>query len=286
MERAPGVSYRRGMNKTVRPVGDLLREWRQRRRLSQLQFACDAEISTKHLSFLETGRSQPSRDMVLRLAQLLEVPLRERNALLVSAGFAPVFPQRTLDDPAMTLARHAIDMVLKGHEPYPALAVDRHWNLVAANNAIGLMMEGVDPALLVPPTNVLCASLHPKGLAPRIVNLSEWRAHVLLRLRQQVDVSADARLEALYQELLSYSASGNDSPPPGPYASMVVPLQVATPHGVLSFFSTTTMFGTPVEVTLSELAIESFFPADTATAEILRAISQASTSTLATRPAP
>jgi transcriptional regulator with XRE-family HTH domain len=268
------------MNKVVRPVGDLLREWRQRRRMSQLQFACDAEISTKHLSFLETGRSQPSRDMVLRLAELLDVPLRERNALLIAAGFAPVFPERTLDDPAMAVARQAIDMVLKGHEPYPALAVDRHWNLVAANAAVGHLMIGIDQSLLTEPINVLRLSLHPRGLAPRIANLIEWRTHVLVRLRHQIDVSADTKLEALYQELAGYplperDASGvhrdNISEPTHEYASMVLPLQFITPQGLLSFFGTTTMFGTPVEVTLSELAIESFFPADAVTAEALRA---------------
>jgi len=281
MERVRQVGYRRHMNKTVRPVGDLLKEWRQRRRMSQLQFACEAEISTKHLSFLETGRSQPSRDMVLRLAELLEIPLRERNSLLMSAGFAPVFPERSLDDPAMTIARQAIDMVLKGHEPYPALAVDRHWHLVAANSAVGLMMQGVDESLLTTPVNVLRVSLHPKGLASRIINLVEWRTHVLVRLKHQIDVSADAKLEALYRELAEYplperDASGmsrhDATEPTHEYASMVVPLQFATPQGVLSFFGTTTMFGTPVEVTLSELAIESFFPADEATAEALRAV--------------
>jgi transcriptional regulator with XRE-family HTH domain len=280
------------MNKIVRPVGDLLREWRQRRRLSQLQFACDAEISTKHLSFLETGRAQPSRDMVLRLAELLDVPLRERNALLVSAGYVPVFPERKLDDPAMAVARQAIDMVLKGHEPYPALAVDRHWNLVAANAAVGHLMVGIDESLLAEPVNVLRLSLHPKGLAPRIANLIEWRAHVLVRLRQQIDVSADAKLEALYQELAEYPLPDRDpsgashrdvASPTHEYASMVVPLQFITPQGTLSFFGTTTMFGTPVEVTLSELAIESFFPADAATAEALRAAMLADTSSIEVR---
>lgn len=276
------LRYRASMSKThtksVRPAGQLLREWRQRRRMSQLQFACDAEISTKHLSFIETGRSQPSRDMVLRLAELLEIPLRERNALLVAAGFAPVFPERALDDPALALARKAIDMVLQGHEPYPALAVDRHWNLVAMNRAVGLMMAGIDESLLTPPLNVLRASLHPKGLAPRIENLPEWRAHVLERLKHQVDVSADVQLDELYKELSAYPMP--DGMPlhraviTNEYESMVVPCRIATPQGTLSLFSTTTMFGTPVDVTLSELAIESFFPADAATAEALRALAQ------------
>jgi transcriptional regulator with XRE-family HTH domain len=264
-----------------KPVGDLLREWRQRRRMSQLQFACDAEISTKHLSFLETGRAQPSRDMVLRLAELLDVPLRERNALLLAAGFAPVFPQRTLDDPALALARKAIDMVLKGHEPYPALAVNRHWTLIATNRAVMPIMIDVDPSLLGEQTNVLRVSLHPKGLAPRIVNLFEWRTHVLSRLRHQVDVSGDAVLNDLYRELRDYplpdrDASGMNERDAGQlqheYASMVVPMRLNTPHGTLSFFSTTTMFGTPVDVTLSELCIESMFPADAMTADVLRSL--------------
>ena len=261
---------------TIRPVGDLLREWRQRRRKSQLQFACDAEISTRHLSFLETGRAQPSRDMALRLAELLDIPLRERNALLIAAGFAPVFPERSLDDPALALARKAIDMVLQGHEPYPALAVDRHWNLVTMNRACGALLTGIDASLLTPPVNVLRASLHPKGMAPRIENLPEWRAHVLARLKHQVDVSADAHLDELLKELSAYPLPDGRNSHHGAvsheYESMVVPCRIVTPQGILSLFSTTTMFGTPVDVTLSELAIESFFPADAATAEALRAM--------------
>jgi len=281
MARAPTLRYRRAMNTTLKPVGDLLRDWRQRRRKSQLQFACDAEISTKHLSFLETGRSQPSRDMVLRLAELLDVPLRERNTLLIAAGFAPVFPQRALDDPALALARKAIDMVLQGHEPYPALAVDRHWTLVAANRAVAPMMTGVDESLLGPHINVLRVSLHPLGLAPRIANLFEWRGHVLSRLRHQVDVSGDVVLDELYRELSGYPLPERDASGMTlqeatkvhhEYASMVVPIRYITPQGTLSFFATTTMFGTPIDVTLSELAIESMFPADAATADAMRAV--------------
>ena len=170
---------------TATAVGDHLRQWRQRRRLSQLDLALDAEISTRHLSFLETGRAQPSRDMVLRLAEHLEIPLRERNTILVAAGFAPVFPQRSLDDPALAAARRAVDVILAGHEPYPALVVDRGWNLVSANRMIAPMMAGVSPHLLDAPLNVLRLTLHPEGLAPRISNLHEWRAHLLDRLRRQ-----------------------------------------------------------------------------------------------------
>jgi transcriptional regulator with XRE-family HTH domain len=256
----------------IRPVGDLLREWRQRRRLSQLDFAVEAEISSKHLSFLETGRSRPSREMVLRLAELLEVPLRERNTLLVAAGFAPMFRERALDDPEIEAARAAVDLVLKGHEPYPALAVDRHWTLLASNRAVAPMLLGVDAKLLQPPLNVLRLSLHPGGLAPRIVNLAEWRAHLFARLRRQIDVSADPVLSALLSELEGYPAPERmptRGAEPSPAESFVVPLRLATEAGVLSFISTTTVFGTPVDITLSELALETFFPADAMTAAVL-----------------
>lgn len=273
METCPAGAIVPVMKATVRPVGDYLREWRQRRRMSQLDLACEADISTKHLSFLETGRSLPSRDMVLHLADRLEVPLRERNVLLLAAGYAPVFPERALADPALQAARKAVDLVLKGHEPYPAVAIDRHWTLVAGNAAIPPLLAGVDPTLLKPPVNVLRLSLHPAGLAPRIVNLAEWRAHLLERLRRQIDVTADAVLIALVSELRDYPAPRAPGPRPAAeqdYAGVAVPFQLATDGGVLSFFSTTTVFGTPVDVTLSELALESFFPADPATADALR----------------
>jgi len=261
------------MNATpLPPVGNLLREWRQRRRLSQLDFAVEAEISSKHLSFLETGRSRPSREMLLKLAELLEVPLRERNTLLISAGFAPIFSERKLDDPSLQVARDAMEMVLKGHEPYPALAVDRHWTLLAANRAVAPMLAGVKAELLAAPMNVLRASLHPDGLAPRIVNLDQWRAHIFARLRRQIEISADPVLTALLEELIAYPAPAQ----PNHHArsesnnAFVVPIRLATPLGVLSFIGTTTVFGTPIDVTLSELALESFFPADAATAAALR----------------
>ena len=257
----------------VHPIGDHLREWRQRRRLSQLDLALDAEISTKHLSFLETGRAQPSRDMVLHLAERLDVPLRERNVLLVSAGFAPVFPQRPLADPALEAARKAIDLVLKGHEPYPALAIDRHWTLIAHNAAVPPLLAGADASLLNPPVNVLRLSLHPQGLAPQIENLAEWRAHLLARLHQQIDVTADAVLVKLLDELAAYpvpAASRRRTNAAQDYGGVVVPLRLRTGAGTLSLISTTTIFGTPVDITLSELAIESFFPADAASAEMLR----------------
>ncbi|MBI1777895.1 MAG: helix-turn-helix transcriptional regulator [Proteobacteria bacterium] len=262
----------------LQPVGGLLREWRQRRRLSQLDLALEAEISTKHLSFLETGRAQPSRDMVLHLAERLEVPLRDRNQLLAAAGFAPVFPERRLDDPALAQARKAVDLVLAGHEPFPALAVDRHWTLVAANKIVPLLLAGVDPMLLQPPVNVLRLSLHEAGLAPRIVNLAEWRQHLIERLRRQVELSADRVLAELLGELRDYKMRGTRPSRPmngREFAGVVIPFQLAVEGGVLSFFSTTTIFGTPVDITLSELALEAFFPADAATALALRQLAEA-----------
>lgn len=265
----PCRPYGRGMSNTVRPVGDLLREWRQRRRLSQLDLALDAEISARHLSFLETGRSRPSRDMVLNLAERLDVPLRDRNLLLHAAGFAPVFPERPLTDPALQVARHAIDQVLAGHEPFPALAVDRHWTLIAANATTQRLMSGVAAKLLEPPVNVLRVSLHPEGLAPRTTNLAEWRAHLLSRLRHQIDVTSDPVLIRLLRELRDYPAPAEPHVEPDS-ASVVVPFRVAAEGRELSFFGTITVFGTPVDITLSELALEAFYPADTATAEALR----------------
>jgi transcriptional regulator with XRE-family HTH domain len=256
---------------SAKAVGDLLREWRQRRRMSQLDFAGDAEISTKHLSFLETGRARPSRDMVLHLAERLEVPLRERNILLTAAGFAPEFPERGLDHPAMDAARRAIDVVLKGHEPYPAVAIDRHWTLIAANGAVPPLLAGINAQLLQPPVNVLRLSLHPAGLAARIENLGEWRAHLFDRLRRQIELTADPVLAELLDELRGYRGqSVAQAPHHSDYAGVVVPLRLRTEAGTLSLFSTTTVFGTPVEITLSELALETFFPADATTSEMLR----------------
>jgi len=264
----------------TQPVGSLLRKWRERRRLSQLDLACEAEISTRHLSFLETGRSAPSREMVLRLSERLDVPLRERNTLLIAAGYAPVYPERPLDDPALQSARKAVDLVLAGHEPYPALAIDRHWTIIASNNAVPPLLAGADPSLLRPPVNALRLSLHPAGLAPRIANLAEWRSHLLARLRRQIEVTADPVLEELLNELSAYPAPGEgagvendvgaENGDDVKYAGVAVPFRLVTGQGVLSFISTTTIFGTPVDVTLSELALESFFPADAMTARALR----------------
>ncbi len=261
-------------------IGPLIRDWRQQRRLSQLELALEAEISQKHLSFVESGRSQPSRDMVLLLAEHLGVPLRERNTLLLAAGYAPVYLERALEDPALQAAKAAIDLVLTGHEPYPALAVDRHWTLLAANAAVApLLALVVDAELLRPPVNVLRLALHPGGLAAATVNFDEWRAHILARLRQQVRIAADPVLADLLAELLAYPASplGSGSgrvPMPVVEPAIAVPLRLRVGDGVLSFISTTTVFGTPVDITLSELALETFFPADAATGAALRALAQ------------
>lgn len=249
------------------PFGEHLRHWRQHRRLSQQGLALEADISTRHLSYVETGRAQPSREMVLRLAERLSVPLRERNALLVAAGFAPMYQARPLDHPDLAAARQAVELVLQGHEPNPALAVDRHWNLVAANAIVPLLLEGVAPHLLAPPANVLRLNLHPEGLGPRLANAGEWRAHLLHRLQQQIAATADSQLQALHDEIAAYPCEGGDDASHGaaPGSHIAVPFELHTALGKLSFISTITIFGTPVDVTLQELAVESFFPADAAT---------------------
>ena len=251
-------------------VGDHLREWRQRRHLSQLDLAGDAEISARHLSFVETGRAAPSRDMVLKLAERLDVPLRERNVLLVAAGFAPAFPQRSLDDPALKAARQAIDLVLRAHEPNPALAVDRHWNLVSANRMVMPLLEGIPERLLGQPVNVLRLSFHPEALAARTVNLAEWCGHLLERLHRQCETTADPELIRLYHELKAYPVPARA----GPLSAdkVAIPFRMRLGGDILSFFSTTMVFGTPVDITLSELALETFFPADDLTAARMRDI--------------
>jgi transcriptional regulator with XRE-family HTH domain len=253
-------------------AGELLRQWRERRRRSQLDLAIEAGISTRHLSFVETGRSRPSRDMLLRLSEELELPLRERNHLLLAGGYAPVYGQAPLDSPAMAGVRAALRQVLTGHEPYPAVVVDRGWTLLDANASVGLFIGQADPALLAPPVNVLRVSLHPDGMAPLIANLGEWRAHLLGRLRRQIALTADPELAELHEELRAYPC---DQPEPevevpGP-GDVAVPLRVRHGDRELSFLSIMAAFGTPLDVTVSELAIESFFPADPETGALLRA---------------
>jgi transcriptional regulator with XRE-family HTH domain len=255
------------------PFGERLRRWREHRRLSQLDLALQADVSTRHLSFVETGRAAPSREMVLRLAEQLEVPLRERNDLLLSAGYAPAYAETPLDAPPMAAVREALRQVLSGHEPYPALVIDRHWNLIDANRAVGLFIRDLAPDLLEPPINVLRASLHPRGLASRIVNLAEWRGHLLHRLHRQVALTADGELAALYDELRGYPGTPTESVALH-QSAVIVPLRVRTDFGELAFFSMVSSIGTPTDITVSELVIESFFPADQQTASVLHAATQ------------
>lgn len=257
------------------PFGERLRHWRQRRRLSQLELALQAEVSTRHLSCVETGRASPSREMVMRLAERLQLPARERNALLVAAGFAPMYRERALDDPAMAAARAAVQRILDAHEPWPALAMDRHWNLVMHNRLVPLLMQGVAPELLQRPVNVLRLSLHPQGLAPRIHNLPQWREHLLERLRQQIAATGDSALATLAEELRALPGSSSNPGAhalPGEHLGVLMPFRFDTPLGVLNLVSTTTVFGTAVDITLQELALETFFPADDETANRLRAL--------------
>ncbi|MFI0846946.1 helix-turn-helix domain-containing protein [Mesorhizobium sp. IMUNJ 23232] len=263
------------MNTALASPGPLIREWRARRRMSQLDLAMEAEISQRHLSFVESGRAKPSREMVLHLAERLALPLRETNRLLLAAGYAPGFVENGLDEPAMAPALAAVETVLRAHEPNPAVAVDRHWNLVRANAALAPFLAGVaDPALLAPPMNVLRLSLHPQGVAPLIVNFAEWRDHIVERLRRLNQAVADPVIMELERELRGYPVPKRLGPPASArdYSPIAVPLRVRMNDITLSFISTITVFGTPLDVTLSELAIESFFPADEATAEAMRAM--------------
>ena len=251
-------------------AGDLIRQWRQRRRLSQLDLAIAANVSSRHLSFVETGRSRPTSEMILHLAEHLDVPLRDRNALLLAGGFAPAYPERGLAEPELHAVKNALKRVLDGHEPYPAAVVNRWWELVDANAGIALFTGDVRPELLEPPVNVLRLSLHPDGMAPRIANLPEWRAHLLARLHRQAEATGDPRLFSLYSELEAYPGGLGDqgAQPPLP-TDVVVPLRYRTAQAELSFLSITAVIGTPMDVTVEELAIESFYPADPQTAKAL-----------------
>ncbi|WP_255450480.1 helix-turn-helix domain-containing protein [Skermania sp. ID1734] len=251
------------------PVGVLLRHWREQRRLSQLELATRSAVSARHLSFLETGRARPTRSMLLKLSDHLDIPLREQNQLLLAGGYAPAYPEHTLADVPMAAVSDAIRQVLDGHLPAPALVVDRHWDLVESNAAVSLFLDGCAPRLLEPPVNVLRLSLHPDGLAPRIRNLSQWRAHILHRLSRQCAATADEGLYRLHDELARYP-SAKSAEPAEDTAGLVVPVRLASPAGEeLAFISTTTVFGTPLDVTVAELAIEAFYPADKATADFL-----------------
>lgn len=252
-------------------AGELLREWRNRRRMSQLDLALEAGVSARHLSFVETGRSQPSREMVLTLAEHLQVPLREQNALLLAAGFAPVFSETSLENEEMEPVRRALDAILTGHEPYPAVIVDREWEIVASNAPARMLLEGVSDELLAPPLNALRITLHPDGLASRIANFQEWSEHLLTRLHRQALLSQDPALAELERELLTYPGVERASAVTEPAEMLFVPLQLRLPSGAeLSLFSTLATFGTALDITLEELSIESFFPVDQATDSYLR----------------
>jgi transcriptional regulator with XRE-family HTH domain len=252
-------------------VGELLRDWRQRRRMSQLDLGVAAEVSTRHLSFIETGRARPSPELVLHLAEHLDVPLRERNSLLLAAGYAPRYRETPLMADDMAPVRAALDRILRGHEPFPAIVVDGRWDLVTANRpAMELMTSLVAPHLLEPPVNGLRVSLHPDGLAAHIENLGEYSAHVLARLDRQAAAAGDDRLHELARELRSYPGVADTIGPSDSASLLYVPLVIRTPFGVLRFFSTIATFGTALDITIADLAIESFFPADEATARSLR----------------
>ena len=252
---------------TTATVGPLLRSWREQRRLSQLALADGAEVSTRHLSCVETGRARPSRDFLLHLAEHLDLPLRARNELLVAGGFAPAYGQTDLDAPGMDQVRQALDLVLQRAEPYPALVVDRHWDLVRANSGLGLLLDGVPSALLVPPVNVLRVSLHPDGLQSRLEDFGTYSSHVLSVLRREAAVLGDPALLALHDELAALPGvqTGGGPAPDG----VVLPVRLRTPRGTLSFFTTAARFGTAADVSLAELTIESFFPADEQTARLV-----------------
>jgi transcriptional regulator with XRE-family HTH domain len=252
----------------VRPVGELIREWRERRRLSQLDLALQAEVSTRHLSYVETGRSQPTAQMILRLSEQLEVPLRERNQLLLAGGYAPAYPENPIDSPEVANVLAALRAVLDGHAPYPAVVVDRWWDLVDANSAVTPLLDRCAPHLLEPPVNVLRLTLHPDGMAPRIRNLPQWRAHLLEQLGHRARALQDDRLVALHEELSALPGESAGAPPRG---QVVVPLVLEHDGQELSLFSIASVVQTATDVTVSELVVETFYPADEATAAALRA---------------
>jgi transcriptional regulator with XRE-family HTH domain len=268
------------LNRDAPTVGQLLRRWRGDRRLSQMELALEADVSTRHLSFVETGRARPSREMVVRLAEHLDVPLRERNQLLLAAGYAPAYPESEMDADRMDAVRAAVRQVLAGHEPYPALVVDRHWEMLEANAGIGVLLAGVASEQLAPPVNALRLALHPDGLAPKIINFGEWRTHLLDRLRRQVAATHDPQLASLLAELREYP-SGQPEPAVDirsggqGHPEIVVPLRLRHGDGELRLMSIVSTFGTPLDITVEELSIEAFFPADAATAAALRSAVEA-----------
>ncbi|WP_019071359.1 helix-turn-helix domain-containing protein [Streptomyces hokutonensis] len=256
-------------------VGPLLRAWRERRRVSQLELALRADSSARHISFVETGRSRPSEEMVLRLAEHLEVPVRERNSLLLAAGYAPRYPETPLDDPALGALREGLERLIQGYEPYPALVVDAVYTVVAANRGITMLLDGVPESLLQPPLNAMRLTLHPEGLAPRIRNLGEWRGHLLAQMERQIALHRSEPLRALYEEVAAYQVpakAGDEAEPASSVPYFALPMRIEHEGRVLSFVSSISTFNTPMDVTVSELAIETFLPADPATAKYLRGL--------------
>jgi transcriptional regulator with XRE-family HTH domain len=259
------------LDSTPAPAGQLLREWRMRRRMSQLDLACEAGISARHLSFVETGRSRPSRSMLLHLAENLDVPLRERNPLLIAAGYAPTYQATDFDAPEMQPVRDAVDRILAAHDPYPAILVDRRWQLVSTNEAALVLVDGIAPELLEPTCNVLRTSLHPKGLAPRIRNLAQWSVHIFDNLRRQIAITGDDELRELESELMGYADDmGIVVPPPAEAPrAIATPMRLSTDSGELALMTMIATFGTALDITLAELSLETFRPADAATATAL-----------------
>ncbi|MGW1159457.1 helix-turn-helix domain-containing protein [Streptomyces sp. NPDC002519] len=258
-------------------IGPLLRGWRERRRVSQLELALRAGSSARHISFIETGRARPSEEMVLKLAEHLDVPVRERNALLLAAGYAPHYPQTPLDDPSMDALRAGVERLIGGYEPYPALVVDARYDVVAANRGIALLLEGIPERLLAPPLNAMRLTLHPEGLAPRIRNLGQWRGHLLAQMERQIALQRSPALRALYEEVAAYPVPDRGEPEPGPEPDepaphFALPLRIEHDGRVLSFVSSISTFNTPMDVTVAELAIETFLPADPATVKYLQSL--------------
>ncbi|MEW2526868.1 helix-turn-helix transcriptional regulator [Streptomyces sp. NPDC047071] len=257
---------------TASAVGALLRGWRQERRVSQLELALRADSSARHISFVETGRSKPSEEFVLKLAEHLDVPVRERNALLLAAGYAPRFRQTPLDDPSMGALRAGLERLLQGYEPYPALVVDATYDVVAANRGIASLLDGLPEHLLTPPLNAMRVVLHPEGLAPRIRNLREWRGHLLHQMERQIALQRSGALRALYEEVAAYPVldPGEDTAADGQVPHFALPLRIEHEGRVLSFISSISTFNTPMDVTVAELAVETLLPADPATVEYLQ----------------
>jgi len=258
-----------------RSIGDHLRGWRERRHLSQLELSLRAEVSTRHLSFVETGRAAPGRELILRLGEELQIPLRERNTLLVAAGFAPIFQQRRFDDPSLDSVRTILDLALENQKPFPAYVIDRHWTVVASNASAPVLYEGVAPELVRPPINVIRLMLDPRGMAPRIVNFTAWRTHLLAQVRRQLSLTADPLLESLLREALAFPAGKMNDDGHAPIEGPAMLLRVETRLGRLSFLGATTVFGTPADVTLEEIALEVLYPADAFTDKTVRAAAAA-----------